>query len=358
MPKDGEIVTMGERTSLKQEIQVVNMYKGIAIIAVVLLHIFSSIKPSPYRIESQFSMYIIFFDQLLRFSVPLFIALSGFALTKKYKDRFNIREFFSRRLFKLLPLYFMWTFFFIIVLWFVPQWKPDREYFSLFEKVFWGRADYQLYFVPMIFQLYLLFPVLLFLLKKNLTVFLLITFGLQLIVLGFIELVKRELIDTTFLITDQQQYILATTWIFYFCFGMLLALGDQLKNKVFSFCMIALCLSSFGFVHFEAITNVQQQIDPIIALRFTRFSVLLFALTSIALGLLHLSQIHQIVPVLFRKWLDFIGRQSYLIFLSHTFFLRIIFSSIEGDFTVIQTFFYLIVFGFLIFVSLKVEKVL
>ncbi len=117
-----------------------NLLKGFAILAVVAIHVinvFIGRNPS-----------LINFDQFLRFSVPLFTALSGLALAKKYLVKLEIKNFYQSRLLKLLPLYILWS---------AIYWLVTRQSFPF---------EYHLYFVPMIFQAYLIFPFILPIIRK------------------------------------------------------------------------------------------------------------------------------------------------------------------------------------------------
>jgi peptidoglycan/LPS O-acetylase OafA/YrhL len=140
--------------------------KGLAIIAVVAIHIGSRFIQSPV---------VLFVDQLSRFCVPLFIALSGFGLTKSFSRHLDqagspplgltktIAEYYLRRVWKILP----WFIFASGVIMVFRNWWENAG-FDLLNLRTWasamtgGAADYHLYFVPMIFKFYLIFPLLFF----------------------------------------------------------------------------------------------------------------------------------------------------------------------------------------------------
>jgi surface polysaccharide O-acyltransferase-like enzyme len=73
----------------------------------------------------------------------------------------------SQRWLKLLPLYLLWSAIHLISFTLYPEWRIMPEY-SLTATAVGGLADYQLYFVPLILQLYLVFPWLIKLTKKGL----------------------------------------------------------------------------------------------------------------------------------------------------------------------------------------------
>lgn len=94
------------------------------------------------------------------FGVPLFVAVSAFALVRQYGRSFSgLGEYLSllgRRARRLLPAYVLWSLVSLAardpVLLASPSGVADALWF--------GTADVQLYYVPMLFELYLLWPLL------------------------------------------------------------------------------------------------------------------------------------------------------------------------------------------------------
>lgn len=78
-------LTGGSTNRSFSEKQYVTALKGIAILCVIGIHILSSIK-TPIFTEGLQRYFFITLDQLFRISVPLFVALSGFAFTRKYQS--------------------------------------------------------------------------------------------------------------------------------------------------------------------------------------------------------------------------------------------------------------------------------
>ncbi len=133
--------------------------KGIAILCVLLIHTLAII-PKIYTTQP-LNLLTFFIDQASRVSVPLFLMVSGYGLTKSYEQKKkSLYALLLQRFKALVPSYIFWTFATILILlftleWTYPGWPPP-----LWEQVLLGHADYHLYFVPIILQLYLLFPVL------------------------------------------------------------------------------------------------------------------------------------------------------------------------------------------------------
>lgn len=302
----------------------VTLLKGVAIAAVVIIHILSSI-PGYIYTTTNAAQYI-FLDQLLRFSVPLFIGLSGYSLARRYQDIVEYVPFYKRRLLRIIPLYLLWS----ISLWFVfnyiPEWNTYESPVPFWKVILLGRADYHLYFVPLIFQLYLLFPFLLNILKKYPRTVLFGALTLQstsYIAFNYVDtLSSKALFDS-----DQTQYSLLFSWIFYFVLGMFIAkrkLKQQDKTKTISFIWLAWGLS-LAYLALQGQLQIFNGIDPLDALKFTRLPVLPYALSSICLALLVPWETFS-HPTWLTKILHTIGIFSFTIFLSHTIVLRLLFS--------------------------------
>lgn len=310
----------------------ITQMKGLAIVAVIVLHILSSMQPMTFT-TSTWQPFYVALDQTLRFCVPMFVALSGYALSKKYlKVPFELGSFLSRRVLKLLPLYLFWSFLLMAVLWFVPAWRLDGEAFSIVNKLLLGKADYQLYFVPMLFQLYLLFPLLNFLMKrpKGEWGLLVATYVVQAAVILFFTwaLERRETFPKdTWFITDQKQYLLSLSWVGYFGLGMWLGRHEQLfhKNVLLKLVAVAALVGSWWWTVGSAREAIASGVDPLFALRFTKLPIIVFG-TSAIITLITVRRVFELLPSLLGKVLQWCGAQSYLLFLSHTLLLRLYFS--------------------------------
>ena len=303
----------------------VTLLKGIAIAAVVTIHILSSI-PGHIYTTANAAQYI-YLDQLLRFSVPLFIGLSGYALAKKYGTEIALVAFYKRRFSRLVPLYLLWS----IGLWLlfraIPVWNTADAYIPFWKVIILGRGDYHLYFIPLIIQLYLLFPLLIKAIKKYPRVTLFASLVLQAVSFIYFESLESKPIDT-FLSTDQEQYSLLTSWLTYFVLGMFLAKkSSQLRDKTK---LIAFAGASWGlglaYLCLQGQIVILSNIDPLDALKFTRLVILPYTLTSIFLAVT--------VPwetfapkAWLQKCLLYIGKHSFTIYLSHTIVLRVFFAN-------------------------------
>ena len=89
-----------------------------------------------------------------RFSVTLFIFLSGFSLALKYKNgELRVKEFFISSFFKLIPAYLIWN-----ILYQVYDKGGLPLNISSLKDLILGSAAPHLYFVPVLIGLYVVFP--------------------------------------------------------------------------------------------------------------------------------------------------------------------------------------------------------
>lgn len=296
-----------------------NIIRGLAILAVMLLHVLPYLK-GIYHGNYQF--FFVFIDQLARFCVPAFLMLSGYGLAYKYDGKkIKYVEFLRERLGKLLPLYLIWSFVSILIVSSIPQWSFGNQPASIPIQLLLGQADYQLYFLPVLFQLYGLFP-LLWLLKKKPRLLLFLAVAIQLsLYLYYASAISNS---------DRFEYVLSLSWIGYFVLGIYLKIGKVRENllRVSPFlAMIALLLATFWEVG-----QINAGVDPLPVLKFTKLILVPYVMASI-LSLVFLKfnfmggRVRAILAklTLFLSWL---GKNSFLIFLSHTILFRIIYAII------------------------------
>jgi len=328
--------TISISTPAKTDKVAANILKGVAISAVILLHTLSSLPAETYTTSPNRNFFIVI-DQLCRFSVPLFIALSGYGLAKRYQHKHpGLREFFQRRVLKLLPLYILWSgvLFFLFSL--ELSWQVKHETVSIFaflKKLWQGGVDYHLYFVPLIFQMYVIFPLIFFLqARKDDRKKLVILgggFALQLAAFMYFAQFFRYNPDLPFS-TDQKQYSSIFSWIFYFIQGIFFAQVEISRKRKEKLAVLFAVAATAGVTMaiLQPIQKIELGYDPLMALRFTRLPIFLYVGSLISLLFLSLHRIAHI-PKIWSRLLSIIGEHSYLIFLAHTLGLRIVFGYLE-----------------------------
>lgn len=120
----------------------------IAILAVIGIHTTTlSLQLGGEAIHANISF---FFNQILRFAVPLFFLISGFVLYKT-NHATPAKKFLHKRLRKIAIPYVVWSAFYYMVIF--PH-QTNNFYITLFG----GTAAYHLYFIPTLCIFYMLFP--------------------------------------------------------------------------------------------------------------------------------------------------------------------------------------------------------
>ncbi len=301
-----------------------NILKAIAILAVLLIHILSSIRISPFVSESKYQLIAVTLDQLSRVCVPLFVALSGYGLHWKYSRKMSVGNFYLKRVSKLIPLYFIWSALFAILFYFVPAWGSSTNQPGFIWQLILGRADYHLYFVPMIIQIYLIFPLTLNFFKKWPLTTLFTAIAVQLIWWWFFSYHESVITTWKYFADDGEQYIWMTNWIAYFVLGMYLPkiwLWMN-KNMTNSILILGALLASIFYTISNAIQSIQSGLDPLFALKFTRYPLFIYSFLAIIFLSFIFAKYHRSKKS--NSLFFFLGENSYSIYLGHTFFLRIV----------------------------------
>ncbi len=205
-------------TSVKR-IEEFDFARVIAMIAVITIHVTSAYIGYQSNILVMGMNLAFILNQLARFSVPLFILLSGTSLGLSANDD-SYGKFLHRRLTKIGIPYLAWT-----AVYTVYNNYPDfgaMNLRSVLKMVLLGQAAPHLYFIVIIFQFYLIFPVLRRCINKapykyTLLAFV-ITYGIQ--KLFYFKRFGMDLIPN---VLQPYLWLLFPTWIFYFVMGAVLS---------------------------------------------------------------------------------------------------------------------------------------
>ncbi len=141
---------------MKDRNYAIDFLKLIAIIAVVLIHVSTAFidRSSPFSFD--FFIFVIL-NQISRFAVPIFFAASGLLLALRYTSIPSPLHFYKRRLRLLIP-YTFWVFTYFLIIF--PHPLKNVLQLNFIYQYLTGAPSYQLYFIPTLFILYLLFPLL------------------------------------------------------------------------------------------------------------------------------------------------------------------------------------------------------
>lgn len=143
---------------MRKRIAELDILRALAAIAVVMIHV-TATPMATLPVSSRSFFWVSLLNQWSRFSIPAFVLITGLVLWVTYGDRtdFAWGEFFRKRLKAIAVPYLVWT-----VLYLLLRARIEGSWSQLPQNFFWstiqGSAMYQLYFIALIFQFYLLFP--------------------------------------------------------------------------------------------------------------------------------------------------------------------------------------------------------
>lgn len=150
--------------NLKKKIEELSILKYVSCIAVILIHISA---PLTYEFkQGSFHRTVgIFLNTITKFAVPAFIFASGFALFYGYYKRdINYFKFIKKRLSVVLIPYLVWSILYYGI--FIYKGIYPLDFKFGFELIFYGNANYHLYFMVIIIQFYIVFPLFKFIFEK------------------------------------------------------------------------------------------------------------------------------------------------------------------------------------------------
>lgn len=187
--------------------------RSVAALAVIGIHVSAN-----YAAGFQ-PAYII--NQMVRFSVPLFVILSGLLLYRSSEHEFSLPDFWKKRGQRILWPYLIWSaiyFLYDIAVQGVPG-AGSMVIRVIGGHLLRGSAFYHLYFMVVIIQLYVLFPLLREGIRKN-PFFLLMTS--LLITLVMQSLLYLHALNIIILPAGPGDFYWLgfPVWLFYFCLGM------------------------------------------------------------------------------------------------------------------------------------------
>ena len=281
--------------------------RAVGMLAVVMIHASSTFALRWSRFTFWGVTPALLCNQASRFAVPLFFLLSGLGLGLGQR-KVKLPDFWLRRLRRVGLPYLLWTLFY-----FFWNHRGPAFFSSLGElggALLWGSADSHLWFIAVLLQLYLLYPLLRLCMDR--------LEGLTLAVSFLLSLFCTLVIYVPLPLTGwwrPQLWRLFPTWLFYFALGM--AVTPERLEKLTAFAErralpLALFVLASGLVYTWDAGN-SGNLDSIKPQLFL-FAPLVFA------ALLGSRKWLKRLPAA-EKTVTFLSEKSMTVYFSHVFFL-------------------------------------
>ncbi len=302
---------------IKKRLEEIDCLRGLAIIGVVAIHtiLYGGYDTQNIPIELFYTSIV----QLSTFSVPLFIFVSGLVLTYNYFDTdINYVTFIEKRFgFVLIP-YIFWSCIYIL---YKINGYNNLNIITILKKIIFGNAEVHLYFIVLIVQFYLLFPLILRFIKKTKK------YQKELLILCFIfNLLIISLYYYQFnYLKERYMMILFIFWIFYFIFGSILSLNlDYFKTNLSQISLNYLSIIFFWVFLYLDISYFNDGLFSRIGPQVFRPQLFIYATLCIIIILkfIYGSKFNGNINII-KKGLKLLGKNSFGIYLSHILFLNI-----------------------------------
>ncbi|EFV78252.1 hypothetical protein HMPREF1013_01440 [Bacillus sp. 2_A_57_CT2] len=203
----------------KAHIQEIHYLRAIACIWVLLVHVSASYY---YENGETYNELTLFINQISRFGTPIFALISGFLLFYQTRTRgFKLKKFALSRFTNIGVPFIFWSIFYLLFMYILQGANPFESGKRLFLINFaFGNAFYHLYFMSIVFQFYLLFPLLQLFRSRKSWIFLLA--GSILTNLYALKMYNPGQFEGIWQVILSQRAFLPA-WIFFFIFGGFLA---------------------------------------------------------------------------------------------------------------------------------------
>ena len=320
-----------------------DLLRGLSSLVIIIIHLTSEIIIFSKGANLDYNL-AMFLNQIARFAVPVFIMLSGAGLALSKKKYDSHLDFLFYRAKKILPLYI----FFILFYLFVFTDLAKIKFLTVISALVQGDSFYHLYYIPLIFQFYIIYP----LVKKYFDSFKAVV-GLFLINVILLVIYSYFSHNTPLSYIFNKGNVLI--WLFYFVFGVWVSkylgvLADKVKKYSFPI-FVSACICLF-FMIWETVFRINAGNDVSMSVSTSR-PMIPFYTMLVFLGVITIQFSSKVVGVF-----KFFSNQSYGMYLIHPFVTEV-FRGIYLKFTDEYQFnFVLIGFVFVTGISLLINKLM
>ena len=244
----------------KERLFELDVMRGIAFLFIVIQHTLGGFS---YRDDISFNDFLIskFIYTMAENGVMFFIFLTGISLIYTYYEKFDIKDFYIKKLKFLVLPFVLWSLIIMIN-------NGDELNFQSILVIFSGGAQYHLWYMGMILRIYLYFPIILWAVRKighksiyvKGIVFVILTYLYWLVLNHYeiLDFVKNILFKNP---TDAQKKLLNVSPLFYYIYfviGVYAACNYKKFKEIILKCkyaVIALYVLCFGFHYYIAVSE-------------------------------------------------------------------------------------------------------
>lgn len=244
----------------KERLVELDAMRGIAFLFIVLQHTLGGFS---YRDDISFNDFLIskFVYTMAQNGVQFFIFLTALSLVYTYYEKFNVRDFYIKKLKFLILPFVIWSLIIMIN-------NGDVLNSQSILVIFSGGAQYHLWYMGMILRIYLYFPIILWIVKKisNRSIYFKGIVFLVLTYLYWVVLNHYEILDFLTNIffenpTDAQKKLINVSPLFYYIYfviGVYAACNYKKFKEIilkFKYAVIGAYILCFGFYYYIAVSE-------------------------------------------------------------------------------------------------------
>ncbi|GKU80385.1 acyltransferase [Paenibacillus sp. L3-i20] len=302
---------MEKQTQLKANIVELNVVKAIAILAVLIIHATADSRVNvPWG--SVTAPFYLLINSLSMFAVPVFIFINGLVLFYRYKDDWTPKQalsFYKKRIKYILIPYLIWSaIYYVYYQWLQHQsFQFDLNTFA--NLLIWGKSSYHLYFMVIVIQLYLFFPILMTIVNKfKFKAYHMIALGL--LVQGLFYYIHHWIKPFSHAASMMPNYFIV------FCVGAAIGMSYQSFSKKSNQLWWVFGLAVFvGFVYILILLSSQEggasYPGPVYVILYTLYAVL------VGISLIWIGKIVCERSTFLTRWILALGTASFGIYLVH-----------------------------------------
>jgi len=209
------------KPSNKKYFYEISFIRAIACLCIVMVHVTAGFY---YENGRTFTWPVQFFNQISRYGTPAFAIISGFLLYNQAINRkSSLKKFWQSRFTKVIIPFLVWSILYLFLKYMynqftIPNFNSSEKVKDFLYFFFTGKSNYHLYFIAVVVQFYLLFPLLRLIKTKNSLI--LLTVASFFINYFFVQYEIN--IGTGLLNKFINERVFIFHWIYYFFLGGLL----------------------------------------------------------------------------------------------------------------------------------------